>query len=109
MEQFCAAQKIEINLLKNREIRNALTHIDERLGDLLTEKENVGWFIDVALDPDSWKTEEGLEISYCRCYDIRNKKILHLGHELDVSALHNECLAILAAVFGFNGQSLTRG
>jgi hypothetical protein len=106
VKKLCEAQKIKITILKDREIRNSLTHIDEKLADILTEKENIGWFIDAALNPD-WETEKNLEVRYCRCFDIKNKRILHLGHELDVSALYNECLAVLAVVFGFDGKSIT--
>ena len=107
VKKLYEAQEIEITLLQDRELRNALTHIDEKLADILTEKPNVAWFIDSALDPDGWTTEKELEVSYCRCYDIKNKKILHLRDELDILALYNECLALLAVVFGFDGKGIT--
>lgn len=106
VNKLCHEQNVEISIMKNREIRNALTHIDERLADSLTQKENIGWFIDVAIDPNGWKTENNLEINYCRCYDIINKRILHLGYELDVCTLYKECLAVLAVVFDVNGKSI---
>ena len=106
VKKFCEEQKIEIRILNNREVRNALTHIDERLADCLTEKENVGWFIDVAVDPNQFKPNKEMEVRYCRCYDIVNKRILHLGYELDVPVLHHECLAIFAVVFGESKQPI---
>ena len=106
VNKICREQNIEISIMKNRKIRNALTHIDERLADNLTKKENIGWFIDVAINPNEWKTNNNLIINYCRCYDKINKRILHLGYELDVCTLYKECLAVLAVVFGVNGKSI---
>jgi len=106
VKKFLDEEKILTETLKNRELRNALTHIDERLADILTEKDNVGWFIDVALDPRGWTTEKNLEINYCRCYDLVHGKILHFGYELDLQKLLDECYAVLAIVFGIDGRKL---
>jgi hypothetical protein len=107
VKRFCEAKKVEVKVLKDREVRNALTHIDERLADILTENENIGWFIDVALDPVGWNTKDNIEVKFCRCYDITNRRILHLGHELSVPELYEECIALLAVVFGVDGRSIT--
>jgi hypothetical protein len=106
VQALCESQKIKIVLLRDRRIRNALTHIDERLADILTEKKNAKWFIDVTIDPSEWQTVKPFEDNYCRCYDFINKKILHLGLELDILKLYYECLALLAAVFGFDGKKI---
>jgi hypothetical protein len=104
VDSFCDDQGVTVKTLKDREVRNALTHIDERLADILTEKEGVGWFVDVVIDPNGWETKDDLEIKFCRCYDLVNKKILHLGYELDVRKLLDECLAVLAVVFRVDGR-----
>ena len=106
VQALCESQKIKIVLLRDRRIRNTLTHIDERLADILTEKKNAKWFIDVTIDPSEWQTVKPFEDNYCRCYDFINKKILHLGLELDILKLYYECLALLAAVFGFDGKKI---
>lgn len=106
VQALCESQKIKIVLLRDRRIRNALTHIDERLADILTEKKNAKWFIDVTIDPSEWQMVKPFEDNYCRCYDFINKKILHLGLELDILKLYYECLALLAAVFGFDGKKI---
>jgi hypothetical protein len=101
VKTLCDDQNVEIRTLLNRDVRNALTHIDERLADILTEEENVGWFIDTAIDPGNKQIPpDGIEVKYCRCYDLRNHRILHLGHVLDLKVLYAECAAVLAVVFG---------
>jgi hypothetical protein len=107
VKTFCDSEKIELKVLKDRGVRNALTHIDERLADILTEKENVGWFIDVALGPQGWNTKDEIEMKFCRCYDITTRRILHLEHELSVPELYEECMALLAVVFGVDGKGIT--
>jgi hypothetical protein len=61
VQALCESQKIKIVLLRDRRIRNALTHIDERLADILTEKKNAKWFIDVTIDPSEWQTVKPFE------------------------------------------------
>jgi hypothetical protein len=107
VRKLCEEQKVEIITLKDREVRNALTHIDERLADILTEQQRIGWFIDTTIDPNSdWNTKENLQVNYCRCYDMKNHRILHLGQELDLRALYQECAAILAVVFGVDEKKV---
>jgi hypothetical protein len=98
---LCAAQNLSILTLKDRDVRNALTHIDERLGQILTKEPNVGWYIDSAIHSrNQFDTPAGIAIKYCRCYLMDEGKILHLGHELDVIDLRRQCVVVLAAVFG---------
>ena len=61
VQALCESQKIKIVLLRDRRIRNTLTHIDERLADILTEKKNAKWFIDVTIDPSEWQTVKPFE------------------------------------------------
>jgi hypothetical protein len=105
---FCSAEGIKPTVLKDREMRNSLTHIDERLADALTEKDGVGWFIDVAVkDRSAFTLPEGVdEVRFCRSYISQEDKILHLGQELDLQKLRWQCVAVLAVVFGvdYDGQ-----
>jgi len=107
VERYCSSQGINPVTLRDREVRNSLTHIDERLADILTEAPRRGWFINAAVGS---KTEfvapEGITANYCRSYAIKEDVILHLGNELDVSRLRDECVAVLAVVFGvdYDGQ-----
>ena len=98
---FCDAQSVAPLTLRDRSVRNALTHIDERLADILTAEGNVGWFIDVAISArDEWAAQEGITIGFCRSYIAGEDCILHLGQELNLSLLRHECVEVLAVVFG---------
>jgi hypothetical protein len=87
-------------VLANRKVRNALVHVDEYLAKEL-RKENTGWAIDSAWpDRDAFVAPPGISVAYCRCYIGSEDKILHLGHEISISALRMEASAVLGAVFG---------
>jgi len=104
VKNLCDSQGFNPNILLDREVRNSLTHIDERLADILTKDHGVGWFIDyVASTRNSFPKPEGItEIKYCRSYVHNEGKILHLDNELDIKALAHECVAVLAIVFGID-------
>jgi hypothetical protein len=104
VKNLCNEQNFAPEILTDREVRNSLTHIDERLADILTEEEGIGWFIDYAASiRNSFNKPDGVkEIKYCRSYVHNESKILHLGHELDLIELAHECAAILAIVFGID-------
>jgi hypothetical protein len=105
VKKLCDEQNFKPETLTDREIRNSLIHIDERLADILTNEKYVGWFIDhVASIRNSFEPIEGITIKYCRSYIHNENKILHLGNELDLTLLRQECLAILAIVFGIDGN-----
>jgi len=107
VKRFCDDQNFTPEILTDREVRNSLTHIDERLADILTEKEGIGWFIDYAASiRSSFTKPDGIkEIKYCRSYVHNENKILHLGHEFDLNGLVHECVAILAIVFGVDSRN----
>lgn len=101
VNEFCSSQGVEPSLLLDREVRNSLTHIDERLADILTEEGGVGWFIDAAVRRrDEFEAPKEVEVRFCRSYVIEEDRILHLGQELDLGELRRECVAVLAVVFG---------
>ena len=101
VNDLCLAQGLDTPTLKDRSVRNALTHIDEYLGDAVTRRPNVGWFIDVAIESRTqFSLPEGLELGFCRSYIRAEDRLVHLGREISVSALEAECVAILAVVFG---------
>lgn len=102
VEKFCNEQNFIPETLINREVRNSLTHIDERLADILTKDPNIGWFIDTAINNrDEFIAPNGISsIKFCRCYVINENKIFHLDQELDLGKLRFECLVLLAIIFG---------
>ena len=101
IEKFCTEQSFFPQTLTNREVRNSLTHIDERLADILTKDSNVGWFIDTAINKrDEFVAPKDILIKFCRCYIISENKILHLDQELDIEKLRQECIVLLAIIFG---------
>lgn len=101
VEKFCSEQSFIPKTLTNREVRNSLTHIDERLADILTKDSNIGWFIDTAIKKrDEFVAPNDISIKFCRCYVISENKILHLDQELDLEKLRQECIVLLAIVFG---------
>jgi|GEM_PF-2800445 len=104
VKKLCDEQNFEPKILTDREIRNSLTHIDERLADILTQEEGIGWFVDyTASNRNSFPIPEGVkEIKYCRSYVHNESTILHLGNELNLDGLIHECAAILAIVFGID-------
>ena len=107
VKKLCDEQNFKPSTLTDRELRNSLIHIDERLADILTAEKNVGWFIDnVTSIRNSFEPIEGIEIKHCRSYIHNENKILHLGNELDLTELREECLAVLAIVFGIDGNKI---
>lgn len=103
IQRVCEQKNVKCPTLCDREIRNALTHIDERLADAMTTHQNIGWYIDTAFDPSEWTPHPDIkEHRYCRCYDISKDRILHLGHELDLATLAQECKALLQSIFNEN-------
>lgn len=107
VEKFCTQQNFIPETLTNREVRNSLTHIDERLADILTKDSNVGWFIDTAINKrDEFVAPIGISIKFCRCYIISENKVLHLDQELDIAKLRHECIVILAIIFGMEIKQL---
>lgn len=100
IQTVCEQKNVKCPTLRDREIRNALTHIDERLADAMTKQPNIGWYVDTALNPLEWKPHPNIkEHRYCRCYDISRDRILHLGHELDLASLEQECRALIKSIF----------
>ena len=101
VNNFCEEQSITTTTLTNRDIRNSLTHIDEKLGYFLTLEENVGWFVDfAATHRNKFLVPEGLTAKYCRSYVSSEDRILHLDQELHLGQLRKECVTVLAVVFG---------
>jgi hypothetical protein len=95
---------ISTTILASRKIRNALTHLDEYLVKAL-KKPNTGWCIDIAmLHRDQFsavdnKTNRKLEIGFCRAYISVEDKLLHLGNEISLTGLREECTNVLDAVW----------
>ncbi len=101
VEKFCTEQNFSPKILTNRDVRNSLTHIDERLADILTKDSNIGWFIDTAINSqDEFVAPKDITIKFCRCYVISENKIMHLDQELDLEKLKQECISLLAIIFG---------
>jgi hypothetical protein len=91
--------RISTALLQDRQIRNSLTHIDEHLAKALS-KENTGWFIDCAiLDREATSNPHGLDVAFCRSYISSENVILHLGHEISLTALRQEASGVLTAIW----------
>jgi hypothetical protein len=103
---------LQLPILKDRELRNSLTHIDGRLPDELAAN-NIGWLIDVAvekrgvlegvianqLDPHGL-SPSGLTARYCRSYIASEDIILHFDHEVSLSGLREEINLVLGSLFG---------
>lgn len=103
VKHWCDIQSIDTPTLKNRGIRNALTHIDEYLADALTAESNVAWYIDMAIESrNQFETPSGISTKFCRSYIKDENKILHLDKELCLKNLYIECHAGLAVVFGID-------
>ena len=101
VQDLCASQNLQTPILKDRSLRNALTHIDEHLADALTQDANVGWLIDSAIESRTqFLAPRGVRVGYCRSYIRSEHKIVHLDKELPLSALAAECTALRAVVFG---------
>ncbi len=101
VDKYCNDNNFIPITLKNREVRNSLTHIDEKLSDFLTLNSNIGWFIDTAMNyRNEFVAPMGISVKYCRCFIISENKILHLDQELDVAKLRYECIVLLAIIFG---------
>ena len=100
ISEICAKIDLSPVVLRDRDIRNSLTHIDEHIADILTSSQNAGWFIDVAvISKKEWVAPEGISINYIRSYIIEDDVIIHLGKELPVSVLREECVNLLQKVF----------
>ena len=100
MSEICAKIDLSLVILRDRDLRNSLTHIDEHIADILTSSQNAGWFIDVAVkSKKEWVAPEGISINYIRSYIIEDDVIIHLGKELPVSVLREECVNLLQKVF----------
>jgi hypothetical protein len=105
---------LPLPILKDRDLRNSLTHIDEKLPDELAAHDKTGWFIDVAvekrgafagmlgnqLNSPSGLSPPGLEVRYCRSYIASEDVILHFDHEVSLDKLRQEANIVLGAVFG---------
>jgi hypothetical protein len=101
VQKWCNTQYLNISILRNRDLRNALTHIDEHLADALAAEPNVGWFIDSAIaSRREFSPPDGIKMAFCRSYISDEDIIVHLGHEVTLRELANECAAVLAVVFG---------
>ena len=72
----------------------------------MTEEEGIGWFIDYAASVrSSFDIPNGIKkVQYCRSYIHNEGKILHLGTELDILGLADECTTTLRIVFGIAGK-----
>lgn len=91
--------KANIQVLNDRKVRNALVHMDEYLAVAL-RKPNTGWFIDMAVRSRSeFSPTSGINVDFCRCYIGAEDVILHLGHEIKLSAVRQEASDILRLVF----------
>lgn len=99
---WCNTQNLKTPTLRDRSVRNALTHMDEYLADALTKENSVGWFIDIAIESrGQFAAPQGIKkVGFCRSYVRAEDKILHLDREISLSALEEECVALLAVVFG---------
>lgn len=101
VKHWCSEQNFQPTTLLDREVRNSLTHIDERLADILTREPYVGWFLDVAVrNRHEFSAPDGISVQYCRSYVTEEDCILHLTQELSLAHLRAECAAVLAIVFG---------
>ena len=101
---WCSAQGVSTPTLKDRTVRNSLTHIDEHLADALSESNNVGWFVDVAVDTRSqFSSPDGITAKFVRSYIRQEDLIVNLNKEISLEALRRDCAAVLAVVFGQGG------
>ncbi len=100
VKRWCSEKIFQPATLLDREVRNALTHIDERLADILTRASGAGWFIDVAArSRREFSAPDGISVRYYRSYVMEEDCIPHLGQELNLARLRAECVAIFAIVF----------
>lgn len=106
VQQLCRQHQFDPAVLTNREVRNALTHIDERMADILTKEEGVGWFVDYAASiRDALEPPPNVKkIEFCRTYIHNESLILHLGNELNLDTLMEECITALKIIF--NAKSI---
>lgn len=102
---------LPITILKDRELRHSLTHVDERLADNLMSTERTGWVIDSAIETrdvkllgnqlrKDAKSPSGLKIKFCRSYIASEDVLLHFDHEISLEKLREEANMVLAAVHG---------
>lgn len=107
VRDLCAAAGVDPATLKDRGVRNALTHLDEYLADALRRDANVGWAIDMALERrDEFAASPGIKVGFCRCFIRSEDVLLHLDKQLSVAGLANECCAVLECVFGIAAPTL---
>jgi hypothetical protein len=103
VDVWCASQGLKAPVLRDRDLRNSLTHIDEHLADAMESQPMTGWFVDAAIaSRHEFQAPNGLAVAFCRCYVREEDKLLHLKHEMSISDLTEECRAVLAVVFGID-------
>jgi hypothetical protein len=92
---------LSLHTLKNKKVRNSITHIDEYLAKEL-DVEGTGWFIDeVVSNREFLKAASPTpNVAFCRCYIASEDKLLNFGNEIILSDLKNEALQVLHAVWG---------
>jgi hypothetical protein len=105
---LCAAAGLVAPTLRDRRVRNALTHIDEKLPDAVVAEPGVGWYVDFAVERrDEFVAPAGVrKTAFCRSYIRSEDCIVHLGQELSLQALIDECAALLAVVFGIDPRQI---
>jgi hypothetical protein len=91
---------LALDTLKNKKIRNSITHIDEYLAKEL-DVEQTGWFIDDVVSNREFLVSGSPtpNIAFCRCYVAGEDKLLNFGNEIVLSDLKNEALQVLHAVW----------
>mgnify|MGYP000588910309 CR=1 FL=1 len=106
VKNLCEIHSFEPEVLNDRRVRNSLTHIDEKMADLLTKESDVAWFVDHAASiRNSFQMPAEIKsVKFCRTYIHNESKILHLDNELDLDKLRKECLKTLTVVF--NAKSI---
>lgn len=103
VEELLAAENVEVSILKDRDLRNSLTHIDEHLAKALTQDEQTSWWVDVCMDmTEKWEIPGAKKVQFCRCLDFKTGHIIHLNHDVDIGTLLFECLIVLRVIFGID-------
>jgi len=99
-EKFCLESNVSTNILKDRSIRNKLTHVDDHIIKAMT-RPMTGICIDIAMkDRNQFRAPEGIKIEFCRTFVSSEHTILHLGAEISVRQLRDQAVGVLAVVFG---------
>ena len=106
VSRYCRENNVKVVILKDKRLRNALTHVDEHLAKEMTKEPNVGWYIDMAIGtPDSMNIPGAIsKVKFCRTDIKKRDEIVHLSHKVNVAALRLECEAVLGGVFGFTSS-----